>query len=563
MAVSIPRPEGGVEPAPADVRSYLRMVWRRKWAALVCLLVIPGGVYFLSSRIPKTYESGAELQVRAQSVDTSLFTTDTAAPEQALAATARLVRTTPVARVAAAELGMPSSSAPSLARQIKVTPDPEAGFLTVTAADRDPRRAAAVANAFARALVKIRTDRARSRIGNTISQVERDLASLPSSDVEGRRQLSGQLQRLRALRAAQGDNVVIVESAAVPRVAVSPHPRRNTGLAIVVALLLATGLVLVLDRMDRRVRDPEELEHLAGTPLLGIVPTSAFPRRRSARNVPEAFQTLRTSLTYFNIDRPVETVIVISPLQGDGKTTVATHLARAVAWAGNDVALLDLDLRHPQAHRRLGCEAGDGVASLLVGKKRIDEVLVDVEVDAGRLQLVPAGEPPPNPSELISSQRMRSLLIQLSVRMDLVIIDTPPALEVADAIPLLEQVSGVILVARLGRTSRDAIQRLSAVISAAGGKLLGVVATGAKHGGLYDYGPYGRYGYGYGYVGKRGQTTSNGELEEGPGPNIVHGRGGSWRRPRSQEADEDRHAEPSAREDGLSDRPPLDPREPG
>ena len=568
--VNVTRPATSLDPtaadryaSPPDLRSYLRMVWRRKWVALACLVLIPGGVYYFSSRAPKSYEAAAQLQVRAQSVDTSLFTTDTSPPEQALAATARLVETTPVARLAAQELGGRPADLRTLLHQVRVTPDPEAGFLTISAADQVPRRARDVANAFAAALVKIRTDRARARIGATIDQVERDLARLPSDDREGRRQLSGQLQRLRALRAAQGDSVVIVEAAALPRSPVAPRPRRNTALALLIAVLAAGALVVSLERLDRRVRDPEDLEQLAMTPLLGIVPAGAFPRKRSSPNVPEAFQTLRASLTYFNINDPLETVIVVSPLQGDGKTTVATHLARSMARAGNDVVLLDLDLRHPQAHRRLGHKAEqDGVVSVLTGDKRIDEVMVDVEVEAGRLRLAPAGPPPPNPSELISSLRMRSLLLQLSTRVDLVIIDTPPALVVGDAIPLLQQVSGAILVARLGRTTTDAIQRLSMVISTAGAKLLGVVATGAKHGGLYDYGPYGRYGYAA-PPSKLGRASSNGEPEVIARSGIIPGRGTGPSAAPTGDRPEEPTREPSPGQHRPGDSPSPDPADHG
>jgi non-specific protein-tyrosine kinase len=127
---------------------------------------------------------------------------------------------------------------------------------------------------------------------------------------------------------------------------------------------------------------------------------------------------------------------------------------------------------------------------VLAGERDVDEVMGEMDIGGGRLRILPSGIPPPNPSALMSSDAMRALLARLGGEADMVVIDTPPMLMVSDAIPLLGEVSGVVLVGRLGRTRRDAVRRLTAVIWNAGGVLLGVVATGAKAGGIYGYGTY-------------------------------------------------------------------------
>ena len=132
---------------------------------------------------------------------------------------------------------------------------------------------------------------------------------------------------------------------------------------------------------------------------------------------------------------------------------------------------------------------------MLVGERNLDDVMLDVPVRGGRLRVLPAGPPPPNPSELIGSERMRVLLAELCDAADLVVLDTPPVLVISDAIPLLEQASGVVVVGRLNETTRDGMRRLCTVITNAGGAILGVVATGAKRGGLYGLGGYEDYGY--------------------------------------------------------------------
>jgi capsular exopolysaccharide synthesis family protein len=376
---------------------------------------------------------------------------------------------------------------------MSVTQEADPGFITIGVKDSDPRRAAAIANAMASALVEIRGDRARARIDTALSQLEQQIAGLSPSDSGGRRELSGALQRVRAVRTAQGYGAQVIRSARVPTTPVSPRPRLYAALAFVVALLIAVGLAFLLDRMDRRLRDPEDLATLTGTPLLGEVPSAAFSNRDSTPVVLEAFQTLRTNLTYFNVERPLKSILVTSPLQEEGKTTVATNLAKAMALAGKDVILVDADLRRPQIAPGLGDPRKIGLAQVLVGEANLDEVLGEAKFDGGRLRILPSGAPPPNPSALISSDSMRALLTRLAEKVDLVVIDTPPMLVVGDAIPLVGQASGVIVVGRLGRTNHDAIRRLAEVISNAGGVLLGVVATNSKARGLYGYKAYEAY----------------------------------------------------------------------
>jgi polysaccharide biosynthesis transport protein len=310
-----------------------------------------------------------------------------------------------------------------------------------------------------------------------------------STDPVAQEELARQLQSLRASRAEAQKSTETVLTASTPDSPVSPNPRRNTVLAAVVALLLALGAVVVRERLDRRLRDSDELEPLLKTPLLSVIPRAAFPGARPADTpVREAFRTLAASLVYFNIDRPLATVMVSSPTKGDGKTTVAVYLAVALARDGQDVVLIDADLRYPQVGVRLGIEPEIGLAEVITHQSEIDDALVEVDVGDGRLRVLAAGGRPPNPARLLSSRRMSSLLASLSEQVDIVIVDTPPLLSVSDAVPLLEKVSGTVLVAKVGTTSRDALQRMRQVIEAARGNLLGAVATGSGKSGLYGYG---------------------------------------------------------------------------
>ena len=495
----------------ADLREYLRVLWRRRWIFLIVAILVPAGAFLVTSRLEKVYQSSVLLQVQAANVDTSLIDGGSSgflAPE-ALAAAARLVETSGVAEQAARQLGEGRESVGELRSSIDARADEETSFINITASSSTPERAREVADAFAEAVVVTRSRDARRRVDRTVQQVTEDLKTLKPNDIDGRRQLSQQLQRLRTLRAAQDQNARVVEAATLPADPVSPHPQRNGVLGLLLGVFLGIGAVIVAEHLDRRIRRPEELERLTGAPLLATVPVAAFPGGEPLSQVGLAFQGLRDTLTFFNVSEPVDSIAVTSPLKGDGKTTVATNLAIALARSGKSVIIVDADLRHPQVATRLGVETSTGVSSLLAMDAPPEEALVEAPMFGRRLRVLASGPIPPNPSELIGSPRMRRLLSELKSLADLVIIDTTPLLAVSDALPLLDQVSGTIVVAKLDSTSSDAISRLMQVASTGNAHVLGVVATGAKAGGLYAYGAYG-YSYGVTPEGEASEVIASG-----------------------------------------------------
>jgi succinoglycan biosynthesis transport protein ExoP len=511
-----------------DPRTYLKLLWRWRVVFLALLVGCPLVAFALASSQAKVYQSQVLIEENPQTVDTSLFTSGTApAPSTAstnetLAGLARVIKTLTVARLAAAHLNPEPSNPASLLNVITATSDVTTGFITVTATADDPQRAADIANAFGQAVVTRRAQQAIGLLTTTIDQVSAQLAQMGRHAVGGA-QLSGQLERLRALRAAQGANADVLDSAVPDSSPVSPQIPKIVGLGLLAGLLLGFGAVFLAEASDTRVRHPEDLEELTGLRLLAVIPEAAFTPEGGGARAAEAFHMLRSALMYFSVDRPVSTIAVSSPIKGDGKTTVSTQLAVAAAQMGRDVILVDADLRRPRVSSRLGIvgqavKPGHGLAAVLTGQATLDSCLVDVALNTAdepapapgsarsRLRVLPAGGTPPNPSELLGSERMNKLLDELAAMTDLVVIDTNPLLIVSDSLPLLERVSGVVLVARLDSTTKDAIRRLQNTVANTNAKVLGVVATGAQ-GGLY-----GRYGYrsGYGYSGYSADDYGNG-----------------------------------------------------
>jgi len=473
-----------------DPREFFRLLWRRKWIILLCLILIPLAAYVYSDRLTKTYQASTIIQVQGTATDTGTYVGEdlpSGAPNSDKIAA--LVSTSGVADGASRVLGeRPGSVRGAIAAKANEKTD----FITITSTAGSGERAAAIANAVARSLRVTREKAGIRRVDAAIANVEKELADLPPGERLQRAQLSEKLQGLRALRAAQGENMQVIEPAAVPAAPVSPKPKRNAILAFVVALLIAAGAAALAERLDRRLHDSRDVERLTGTPLLAQIPTSAFPGAAPDPQLPIVFQTLRDSLTYFNVDQRLASLLVISPLKGDGKTSVSTNLAVAFARAGKQVIMVDADLRSPQVATRMGTPPAPGLSEVISGNSEIDEALTEIEPFGPYLRVLPAGSVPPNPSEMLGSARMSTILAELSEMSDLVVIDTAPVLVVSDAFPLFEQVAGIVGVSRLEQTPREAVTRAIEIASSAGGRVLGMVATGAKQ-------PGDGYGYGYGY----------------------------------------------------------------
>ncbi len=409
----------------------------------------------------------------------------------------------------------------------------ESDIVNVSAEASSPALAASIANTYSKIFVKEQQTANRSYYSSALTLVNKQLAAL---SVRQRLSPAGialenRAQSLGVLAELQSGTVQIAQEAEIPTSPSSPKVARNTLLAAVLGLILGLGIAFLLERLDRRIREPKDLEAVYGLPLLGVVPESAALSRSSRRRGPqavlpaseaEAFHLIRAHLRYFNVDRELRTLMVVSAAPGDGKTTIARNLAAAAARMGSRVLLLEVDLRRPTLAEQLPISAGPGIADVLIGAVPMSEAVQMIDLDTpvgdgsrGRtLDVLVAGPTmPPNPGELIESNAMEDLLRQARSRYDLIVIDTPPLTAVSDAFPLLQKVDGVIIVGRVGHNRRDIAERLHETLSSVGAPLLGVVANGFKASGP------GSYAYGYDY-------TSSRSSQPMPKPSSVSSNGG-------------------------------------
>jgi capsular exopolysaccharide synthesis family protein len=462
-----------------------------------------GSSLALSLSQQREYSATAGLLFRDPGLDQKLFGTTFLAqsrdPTREAATNVKLVSLDVVAeRTARLVRGF---SADEISKKVKASAEGQSDVVSVIATDPLPARARNVANTYAQQYIAFRRDADRAKIREAEHLVQERLAALPPrarSGAEGR-SLSERADQLRVLASLQTGNAELVQVAQTPTSPSSPKIVRNLVLAAILGLLLGVGATLLVHRLDRRLREPDELEEAFGLPVIGAIPRStAFARSKThfvadeidiAHGEAEAFRLLRARMRYFNVDREVRTVLVVSAVPADGKTTVAVHLAAAAASSGAKALLLEADLRRPTVSQRVGSTPSVGLAEVLTHGAQLSEVVREISIrgssadpaaDHASFELITAGFPPPNPHELIESKRMAELLEELSSDYDLVVIDTPPLLSVSDAIPLIGRVDGVLIVSRLGATTSDAARRLASELKGLNAPVLGIVANGLR-----------------------------------------------------------------------------------
>ena len=290
------------------------------------------------------------------------------------------------------------------------------------------------------------------------------------------------LQREKELRVAsnsRANNVRLVDRAEVPDSPVTPGGRRTWLLSIVVGLVLAVGVAFGLDYMDDSIKTPEDVTNRLKVPFLGLVPAVRgkellLASAHAPVEFSESFRTLRTALLSRYSGSGTKLMVVTSAQPLEGKTTTACNIAMALAHGGSRVLLLDADLRRPGLHRTLRLANERGLAQVLVGQARVRDV-IQRTVDPNLLAIT-AGRPPANPSELLSSERMKMLIENLRTGpFDWIVIDTPPVLAVADSVILAPLVHGVTFVIGAEMTRRRLAERALETIMESNPRQTGVV----------------------------------------------------------------------------------------
>jgi len=323
-------------------------------------------------------------------------------------------------------------------------------------------------------------------------------------------------EEARIAKAATISNINIIDPAIVPDKPVKPQKKKNILLGIVVGLMFGTGLVFFREYMDDTIKDPDVAKSIFGKPVFAVIPylgskkvsqeqgrgaddriliSDLEPKSPGA----EAFRSLRTSLHYSCAREKKKVILVTSSFPGEGKTTVSANLAAIMAQTGAKVLLAGVDLRKPTLHTLFNQSPSPGLSEFLIGDAAMEEAVR--KSDVPNLDFLPAGTPPPNPSELLGSAPMTSLLRDLRERYDYIILDAAPLLAVTDAAVVTSQSDMVLVVLQANAIPLKAARSLKDTLDGIAAPVSGVVFNDKTGEGVGYYGGhYGnRYGYGYGH----------------------------------------------------------------
>ena len=308
--------------------------------------------------------------------------------------------------------------------------------------------------------------------------------NLLAREADTNRQLyEGLLERYKTLNAMAGislSNISIVDNAEVPKSPSSPNLIKNLLVGLIFGLGLAAMLVFLRDQFDDAIRVPEDIEGKLGLPLLGVVPKTVDDKPEIAlldpkSPVSEAYNSLRGSLLYSTSQGLPQIILVTSAQESEGKTTTCMAISSGFARMGRRVLLIDADLRRPSLHTRMTIANKRGLSNLLTSSDQLEQTMV--RSDQPNLTLLPAGPIPPSPTELLSTGRMEDILQAAARQFDVVVIDSPPILGLADAPLISALVDGVVIVVEADRSRRGALKSALRRMRAMRPVLLGAVLT--------------------------------------------------------------------------------------
>ena len=450
-----------------ELKDYIRIL-RKRWIIIVALMLV-GLVGAGAASILTTPLFKASTQVFVSTSQSGGSASDLNAGNsftlQRVQSYAQTVRTSIVLQPVIKSLGL-DLTVGELASKVEAIAPTNTVILEIAVTDADPAAAASIANA----------------IGETLPRV---VDEIEKSD-------SGGVSPVK---------ISTLQPAVTPISPDSPNTRLNLALGFLVGLALGVGIAVFLEILDTRIRSIRDIEQLTDLTVIGGIafdpeavknPLVVQADPRSPRS--ESFRTLRTNVQFVMVDRR-KSFVITSSLPGEGKTTTSTNLAITLAQLGNKVLLIDADLRRPRVSEYLSIEGAVGLTDVLVGRAEFDDVVQPW--GEGNLDVLPAGQVPPNPSELLGGNKMVQLIERFEADYDIVIFDCAPLLPVTDAAILARITGGAILVAAAGKTHRNQFLGGLKNLLNVDAPVLGVILTMLPTKGVdsYGYGQYGQYGY--------------------------------------------------------------------
>jgi len=516
----------------------LRQYWEllRKWLWLIILTTIVAAIaaYAFSIRQTPVYQASSRLLV-SQSVtnSASLQYADILAAERLSSTYAQMLTARPVIEAALEKAGYVSLDPRKI--DISVQPVRDTQLIDLKVEHPDPQIAANIANALPQVFIAFNSAQQTARYQESKLSLQQQLEQLnqevrnteasieevagEGADSEGRRTLledrlaqyrssfSNVLAQLESIRLAEAnatDTIVVVEPAEPPEFPIRPRVLMNTLLAAIVGGMLGLGAAFLIEYLDDTVKNPDDVGRVTGLSTLGVIARQTNGDKQQGlvtienprSPVAEAYRTIRTSVQFSSIDAPIQSLVVTSPGPSEGKSTTAANLAVVLAQTGKKTVLIDADLRRPTLHKRFGIPNTLGLTGALLLEDEFDSLehlLTPVGID--NLWLIPSGQLPHNPSELLGSQKMHQFAERLLEDYDFLVIDSSPTLAVTDPTVLGQAMDGVLLVVDAGTTREPALAQTMREMEKVNAYVIGVALNRFKARGDagYYYYYYNRY----------------------------------------------------------------------
>ncbi len=516
-----------------ELKEYWNIVKRWWWLMVACVLVASVSSYIGTLGMPRVYQATTTVMVGQTLQQSNPNSSDLWISQQLAQTYAEMVKRQPILKAAATALGLeyvPSGGNVST-RQV-----PGTQLLEISVRDTIPERAQAIADEIAhqlilqsptesedaerQAFVRERLAGLEENIQRTEEEIAEEQAKLEAANSaraiqQYQANISGLEQKLSSyestyaslLLSAQGGTnyISIVEPASLPISPISPNVRETVMLAAAIGLALAVGGAVLIEFIDDTVKSPEEASRMTGLPVLGTISRiegegyadKLIVDLHPLSTVAEAYRVLRTNVRFSFVDREMEMLLVTSPGPTEGKSVTVANLATVMAQSGLRVVVVDTDLRRPVQHKIFGVSNAEGLSNAVLDPEQgAERYLQSTEVEG--LWVLPSGPLPPNPAELLGSERMAEVVAELRTFADLLLFDSPPALVVTDAAVLAGRLeSGVLLVTDVARTRRGMAKRAVEELERVHADMLGVVVNRmTQHEGGYYYQYYYREGEG-------------------------------------------------------------------
>lgn len=466
------------------LRDYASVIWRRKWLVLVPIVITGVTAGLLSVAATPMYRASADVLVQIPPTASSVGTSGSVMSPRMVENELETAKGSELKSVVREAIGTEPT--------ISVSSSDASDVFRFTAVSSDSDVAAFAANAYAETYIARQRGALIAEFEARAAVIQEQLDAIERGEGDAGRasEYREQLEDLEvSAELAETSGARLIDRATPPGSPFEPTPTRSVMLAIVVGALLGLGAAFVADYLDRTIRDEDELQRISGVPNLASIARFPGPKKGADPIVislsdpgsswAEAYRNLRTAVRFMALESELQMVQVTSAHPGDGKTTTATNLAVAASSAGQRVLLIDADLRKPQVHAFLGISNHKGLTNVLLGEVGMGDVAQRLG-DAGGLLVIPSGDIPPNPAELLAGDGIRRALAQIGHKFDLVVIDSPPVLAVSDPQILAGLVDGVILVVSGQSTDSRSVGRAMERLGQVDANVLGTVLNEAN-----------------------------------------------------------------------------------